>query len=143
VINAGLAWRASDRWSYSLQGDLVRYREVLDALRRNSGEAAAADFSLPNVIEPRFGAEFGAPLWCGCGVVKARGGLHYRSAGTLEYDGADPVLAAAFTGGRWRTVASVGGSFFTEHFANAIRLDFDFRDVFGSLDFEFGVVWRF
>src|SRR5262245_20124519 len=108
LLSAGLAWRPSDRWTVGLQGDLVRYREVMDSLRRNAG-GAAEDWSLPDAVEPRLGLEFSAPLWCGCGVVKLRGGVHYRSSGTLRYGGADPALARAFEGDGWETVATMGG----------------------------------
>ena len=106
LITAGFAWRAADRWSFVAQGDVIRYGEVVDALERNVGAEAAAGFSLPNAIEPRLGAEFSAPLWCGCGSVKLRGGLHYRSPGTLRYEGTDPIAARAFAPGSWRTVAT-------------------------------------
>jgi hypothetical protein len=141
LVTAGLAWRANDRWSFSLQGDVIRYREVVDALRRNVGDLAVG-FQLPNALEPRFGTEFGTPLWCGCGVVKFRGGLHYRSPGTLAYDGNDPV-AAAFTPGRWRTVGTLGFSFLTEHVGHALRLDLDAKDLFEGPDLSFGITWRF
>src|SRR6185436_5244491 len=84
LVSVGLAWRPSDRWTITAQGDLVRYQEVLDTLRRNDAAVAAA-FGLPNAVEPRLGLEFGAPLWCGCGTVKLRAGIHYRSPGTLRY----------------------------------------------------------
>jgi hypothetical protein len=142
LITAGLSWRSSDRWGFSAQGDWIRYREVVDALRRNVG-AEADGFQLRDVMEPRLGSEFTAPLWCGCGAVKLRGGLHYESAGTLRYVGADPATAGVFNQGKWRTVASVGGSFFTEHYSHALRLDFDARDVFEGPELSFGIVWRF
>jgi hypothetical protein len=142
VVAAGLAYRPTDRWSLSLQGDLIRYREVEKTLRRNAGDAAQS-FSLPNVVEPRFGAEFSAPLWCGCGVVKIRGGLHHRSAGTLRYGGTDPVLARTFAGDQWETVATLGGSFFSEYFGHALRLDIDSKDLFHGPDLSFGLVFRF
>jgi hypothetical protein len=141
VVSAGLAMRVSDRWGFSAQGDLIRYREVTETLRRNVGDGS--DFRLPDAVEPRVGAEFSAPLWCGCGVIKIRGGLYYRSPGTLRYEGSDPVLAAAFPTRSWRTVAALGGSFFTEHFDNALRLDLDARDLFDGPDLSFGVAWRF
>jgi hypothetical protein len=142
IVTAGVAWRTADRWSFSAQGDFVRYREVEDALRRNSGSLADG-FTLPDVVEPRLGAEFAAPLWCGCGVFKARAGLHYAAAGTLRYDGTDPRLAQAFGSGKWRTVASAGISFLTEHFGNALRLDLDSKDLFEGPELSFGIAWRF
>jgi hypothetical protein len=142
LLTVGLGWRASDRMSFAAQGDFIRYSEVVDALRRNAG-AGAEGFNLPDTIEPRIGTEFGAPLWCGCGVVKMRLGLHYQSPGTLRYRGADAVLAQAFTPGAWRTVATAGGSFFTEFFTNAVRLDLDARDLFDERELSFGIVWRF
>jgi hypothetical protein len=143
VITAGFAWRAVDRWTFVAQGDVIRYAEVVDALERNVGASAAAGFRLPNVVEPRLGAEFSAPLWCGCGSVKLRGGLHYRSAGTLLYEGTDPVAARAFAPGRWKTVASFGASWFSEYFGNGIRVDLDSRDVIDEPDLSIGIVWRF
>ena len=107
VIAAGFAWRAADRWSFMAQGEVIRYGEVVDALER------------------RLGAEFSAPLWCGCGSVRLRGGLHYRSAGTLQYEGTDPVAARAFAPGTWNTVAQFGASLFSEYLGNGIRLDLD------------------
>jgi hypothetical protein len=142
VVAAGIAWRPSDRWSFSAQGDVIRYGEVVDALRRNV--AAGADgFSLPDTVEPRAGTEFAAPLWCGCGVVKLRAGLHYQSPGVLRYDGADPLLAGAFTAEQWRTVFSLGASLFAEYVGNAVRLDVDSKDVFDGPALSFGIVWRF
>lgn len=143
LVSTGLAWRASDRWSVVAQGDVILYGEVMGSLERNIGEEAALDFSLPSTVEPRFGAEFAAPLWCGCGSVRFRGGLHYRSPGTLRYVGSDLILRRTFAPESWRTVASLGASFFTEHYGNALRLDFDVRDVFEGPNFSFGVVWRF
>ncbi|HEY6548726.1 MAG TPA: hypothetical protein VI589_12515, partial [Vicinamibacteria bacterium] len=143
VIAAGFAWRAADRWSFMAQGDVIRYGEVMDALERNVGASAAAGFRLSNVVEPRLGAEFSAPLWCGCGSVRLRGGLHYRSAGTLQYEGTDPVAARAFAPGTWKTVATLGASLFSEYFGNGIRLDLDSRNVFEGPDLSFGIVWRF
>jgi hypothetical protein len=143
LLKVGLGYRASDRLSFAAQADIIRYSEVVLALRRNAGPAAAEGFSLPDTLEPRLGTEFGAPLWCGCGVVKGRLGLHYQSPGTLRYDGTDPTLTQAFTPRGWRTVATAGASFFTEHFSNALRLDFDVRDLSGERELSFGVVWRF
>lgn len=142
LLTAGLAWRTADRWSFSAQGDFIRYHEVVDALRRNVGDRGDG-FSLPDVVEPRLGAEFGAPLWCGCGVVKLRAGIHYQSPGTLRYVGDDPWALAAFTAGRWRTVYSLGGSFMTEHFGKAVRLDLDAKDLFDGPELSFGMAWRF
>jgi hypothetical protein len=142
MVSTGLAWRASDRWSIVGQGDVILYSEVLKSLERNVGESAL-DFSLPSSVEPRLGAEFSAPLWCGCGIVHFRGGLHYRSPGTLHYVGPDPVLRRTFAQGSWRTVSTLGASLMAEHFGNALRLDLDVRDVFDGPDLSFGVVWRF
>lgn len=139
----GLAWRANNSWSFSAQGDYVRFNEVVDALRRNVGELAGRDFNLPNVVEPRVGAEFAAPLRCGCGTVKLRGGVHYQSPGTLRYGGADPTLLGAFPVRSWRAMVTLGGSFFAEHFGNALRLDVDSRDLLDGPAMSFGVVWRF
>lgn len=143
VITAGFAWRAADRWTVLAQGDVIRYSEVVDALVRNVGPDAAAGFRMPNVVEPRVAAEFSAPLWCGCGSVKLRGGLHYRSPGTLGYEGTDPIAAQAFAPGNWRTVAAAGASFFAEYYGNGIRLDLDSRDLVHGPELSFGIVWRF
>jgi hypothetical protein len=143
LVSTGLAWRTSDRWSFGAQGDVIRYGEVVDTLRRNVGDAAAAGFTLWNAVEPRFGAEFVAPLWCGCGIVRLRGGLSYRSPGTLGYSGPDPVAAQAFVPGSWRTVVTLGASFFAEHMGQALRFDVDSRDVVSGPDLSFGIVWRF
>jgi hypothetical protein len=143
VIGAGFALRASDRWTVLAQGDVIRYGEVVDALKQNVGEDAAAGFSLENALEPKVAAEFSAPLWCGCGIVKLRGGLHYRSPGTLLYEGADPVLSRAFAPGSWRTVGTLGASFSSEYYGHGIRLDLDSRDLVHGPDLSFGVVWRF
>jgi hypothetical protein len=142
LVTAGFALRSADRWSFSFQGDFIRYNEVVDAMHRNSG-SAADPFRLKDAVEPRMGVEFAAPLWCGCGVMKARAGLHYRSPGTLEYEGSDPAAAAAFAPGNWRTVASLGVSFLTEHFGNALRFDLDSKDLFDGPDISFGIAWRF
>jgi len=142
LVSTGLAWRASDRWSIVAQGDIILYSEVLASLERNIGEAAL-DYSLPSTVEPRIGGEFVAPLWCGCGVVRLRGGLHYRSPGTLRYLGPDPVLRRTFPQESWRTVASLGASLMAEHFGNALRFDVDVRDAFEGPDLSFGLVWRF
>ncbi|HJS57581.1 MAG TPA: hypothetical protein VKA01_05700 [Vicinamibacteria bacterium] len=142
LLAAGLALRPSDRWTLLVQGDLIRYREVIETLGRNSG-TPAVDWSLPDVVEPRVGMEFTAPLWCGCGVVRLRSGLHYRSSGSLRYVGTDPALARAFDHDPWETVASLGGSFFTEHFGHALRIDLDSRDLFHGPDLSFGLVFRF
>jgi hypothetical protein len=138
----GLAWRPSDRWTFSAQTDLVRYREVIDALRRNVGERATG-FRLSDVVEPRFGSEFGAPLWCGCGIVKVRGGLHYRSPGTLVYEGPDPIAAQAFRSRNWRTFLTGGVSLLSEHFGNALRLDLDSGDLVHGREISASIVWRF
>jgi hypothetical protein len=143
VITAGFALRAADRWTVLAQGDVIRYSEVVDALVRNVGPDAAAGFRMPNVVEPRVAAEFSAPLWCGCGSVKLRGGLHYRSPGTLGYEGTDPIAAQAFAPGNWRTVAAAGASFFAEYYGNGIRLDLDSRDLVHGPELSFGIVWRF
>jgi hypothetical protein len=142
ILSAGLAGRSSDRWGFSLQADLVRYREVLESLRRNRGQAAS-EFEMPDEIEPRFGVEYVMPLGCGCGLVRGRAGLHYRASGALRYEGSDPELAAAFRGGERRTAYSLGASFQTEHFGRALRLDVDARDVSEERVLSFGIVWRF
>jgi hypothetical protein len=142
LISAGLAWRTADRWSFGAQGDVIRYGEVLDTLHRNVGDAASG-FTLRNAVEPRVGAEFVAPLSCGCGIVRLRGGLQYRSPGTLHYAGPDTAAAQAFAAGNWRTVATLGASFLAEHMGNALRLDIDSRDVVSGPDLSFGIVWRF
>jgi len=142
TVTAGLAWSAPGRWSFMAEGDLIRYREVFESLRGNIGEGAAG-FGLPDTVEPRLGMEFATPLSCGCGVVKLRAGIHYRSPGTLRYAGGDPLRARAFPPGRWRSVAALGGSFFAQYFRNALRLDVDARDVFEGPELSFGLVWRF
>ena len=143
LVTTGLAWRATDRWSFSTQADFIHFSEVVDALHRNVGDAAAAGFSLPDTVQPRLGAEYAAPLWCGCGIVRLRAGIHHRSPGTLRYQGPDPVAAQAFTNRRWHTATALGGSFYTEHFDNALRLDVDARDLFDRRELSFGVAWRF
>jgi hypothetical protein len=143
IVSAGLALRASDRWTVLAQGDVIRYGEVVDTLEENVGVDAADGFSLANALEPRVAAEFSAPLWCGCGSVKLRGGLHYRSPGTLAYEGTDPALARAFGPGNWRTVGTLGASFLAEYYGNGIRLDIDSRDLVHGPDLSFGIVWRF
>jgi len=142
LVAAGLAFRPSDRWTLSAEGDLIRYREVIDTLRRNSA-TPAADWTLPDALEPRAGVEFAAPLWCGCGVVRLRGGLHYGSSGRIRYGGTDPLLARAFEHDPWETTGSLGASFFTEHFGHALRIDVDSRDVFNGPELSFGLVFRF
>jgi hypothetical protein len=142
VVLAGLAFRPADRWMFTAQGDLVRNREVLAALRRNVGSDAPG-FSIPDTLEPRLGTEFSAPLWCGCGIVSLRGGLAFRPPGTLVYEGEDEAASAAFRSGTWRTVTSLGASFVTEHFGNALRFDVDSRDLFDGPELSFGIVWRF
>ena len=142
LVAAGLAFRPKDRWTLSVEGDLVRYREVIETLRRNSA-ALAGEWSLPDAVEPRAGVEFSAPLWCGCGVVRLRGGLHYRSSGRLRYGGTDPQLARAFEHDPWQTTGTLGASFFTEHFGHALRIDVDSRDVFNGPELSFGLVFRF
>ncbi len=143
VASAGLAWRANNSWSFSGQVDFIRYQEVVDALRQNVGEVAGSDFHMSNAAEPRLGTEFATPLRCGCGTVKLRAGLHYESPGTLRYLGADPVLHDAFPVRSWRTTVTLGASFFSEYFGNAVRIDVDSRDVFDGPALSAGVVWRF
>jgi hypothetical protein len=142
LVSAGLAWRPSDRWTIAVQGDLVRYQEVVDTLRRNDADGALG-FGIPNAVEPRVGVEFGAPLWCGCGTVKVRGGIHYLSPGTLQYGGADDALARAFNQNDWETVATLGGSIFSEYFGTALRLDIDAKNLFHGPELSFGLVFRF
>jgi hypothetical protein len=142
LVTAGLAWRPSDRWLFTGQGDLIRYGEVVAAVRRNVG-GEAPGFRLPSTVEPRAGGEYSTPLACGCGIVKLRAGIHYRSPGTLRFVGPDAVPAAAFRNPGWRTVATLGASFLTEFFAHAIRVDVDAKDVFEGPGASFGVVWRF
>jgi hypothetical protein len=143
VTSFGLGWRADNHWSFSAQGDFIRFRDVVETLRRNVGEAAADGFVLPDEVEPRIGGEYATPLTCGCGSVKVRAGLHYESPGTLRYEGDDAALAATFSGQRRQVVFTLGGSLFAEHFGNALRLDLDARDVLDGPDLSFGVVWRF
>jgi hypothetical protein len=142
VFAAGLAWRLTHQWTFSAQADLIRYREVVETLRRNVG-AAALGFELSDQVEPRLGAEFVWPLSCGCGVSKLRGGVHYRSAGVLTYRGADPSLAAAFPGALGRAVGSLGASFLAEYFGRALRFDVDSADLLEGPELSFGVVFRF
>ncbi|MET0553668.1 MAG: hypothetical protein ABW221_11565 [Vicinamibacteria bacterium] len=143
VTSFGLGWRADNHWSFSAQGDFIRFQDVVQTLRRNVGDEAAAGFDLPDEVEPRVGGEYATPLTCGCGSVKVRAGLHYQSPGTLRYQGDDRALLAAFSGQRRQTVFTLGGSLFAEHFGNAIRFDLDARDVLDGPDLSFGVVWRF
>ena len=111
LVAAGLGWRADNHWSYSVQADFIRFRDVVETLRRNVGDEAAAGFDLPDEVEPRIGGEFATPLTCGCGSIKVRAGLHYRSPGTLRYEGDDPEQAAAFTSqGGWSCSRSAGRS---------------------------------
>jgi hypothetical protein len=143
VTSFGLGWRADNHWSFSAQGDFIRFKDVVSTLRRNVGDAAADGFDMPDEVEPRIGGEYATPLTCGCGSIKVRAGLHYQSPGTLRYAGEDPALAAAFTGQRRATVFTIGGSLFAEHFGNALRFDVDARDVLDGPALSFGVVWRF
>jgi hypothetical protein len=75
--------------------------------------------------------------------VKLRAGLHYESPGTLRFEGADPVLRDAFRVRSWRTTVTLGGSFFAEHFNNALRIDVDSLDLLDGPALSAGVVWRF
>ena len=141
---AGLAWRPSDRWSFAAQGDIIRYSEVDRRAAAQRRREAADDFSLPDAVEPRFGAEFAAPLWCGCGVVRLRGGLHYRSPGTLLYEGADPGRGARIhrrelANGRdaWARPSSPSTSA-TRCASTSTR-----ENVFDGPELSFGIVWRF
>lgn len=143
MVSLGLAWRASNAWSVTGQADVLRYQEVLDALRRNVGDERGRDFRVGNAVEPRLGAEFATPLRCGCGTIKIRAGLHYESPGTLHYDGADPVLRDAFRVRSWRTTLTMGASLFAEHFGNALRIDVDSRDLVDGPALSVGAVWRF
>lgn len=142
LVMAGLAFRPSDRWLFTVQGDVILGREVVAALQRNDADAAEG-FRLDDTVEPRLGSEFSAPLWCGCGNVRLRGGLDFRPPGTLSYEGSDPAASGAFRGEDWRTVGSLGFSFVTEHFGNAIRVDVDTVDLFHDPGLSFGIVWRF
>lgn len=143
VTSFGLGWRANNHWSFSAQGDFIRFKDVVQSLRRNVGDEAADGFDLPDEVEPRIGGEYATPLKCGCGSVKVRAGVHYESPGTLRYQGDDRTLASTFSGQRRHTVFTLGGSLFAEHFGNAVRLDVDARDVLDGPDLSFGVVWRF
>jgi hypothetical protein len=143
VTSFGLGWRADNHWSFSAQGDFIRFQDVVQTLRRNVGDEAAAGFDLPDQVEPRVGGEYATPLTCGCGSIKVRAGLHYRSPGTLRYEGEDRALAATFSGQRREVAFTLGGSLFAEHFGNALRFDLDARDVLDGPDLSFGVVWRF
>jgi hypothetical protein len=143
VIAFGLSGRPSERWSIAAQIDVIRYREVLETLRRNIGVEAAAGFEIGNAVEPRLGVEFAAPLSCGCGLVRLRAGVHYASPGALRYEGLDEARRTAFAGRSWRTVATLGGSFLAEYFGQAWRLDLDSRDLFEGPELSFGIVWRF
>jgi hypothetical protein len=142
VLTAALAWYGTDQWSFFAQGDVVRYGEIMGALRRNVG-GAARNFDMPDVIEPRAGSEMAIPLSCGCGTLKVRGGLHYRSPGTIVYTGIDPALQDTFGVQSWRLVASVGASFFGEYFGKAVRFDVDSRDLVEGPEMSFGMVLRF
>jgi hypothetical protein len=142
LVMAGLAFRPGDRWLFTVQGDLALNREVVAALQRNDA-GGTGSFRLDDTVEPRLGSEFSAPLWCGCGIVRLRGGLAFRPPGTLSYEGSDPALSAEFRGEDWRTVGSLGASFVTEHFGNAVRVDVDALDLFHDPGLSFGIVWRF
>jgi hypothetical protein len=142
LVSIGLAWRASDRWRFAAQGDVIRLGEVISTLRRNVGDAADG-FFMSHVVEPRLGAEFTAPLWCGCGLAALRGGLHYRSPGTMRYEGPDPTAARAFSARSWRTIATLGASLSGEHFGHALRFDVDSRNVFDGPELSFAVSLRF
>jgi hypothetical protein len=143
VLTAGLAFYGTHQWSLFAQGDVIRYGEVLGSVRGNVGSAVARGFDIDDAIEPRVGGEFAIPLTCGCGTLKLRGGLQYLSPGTLVYTGADPVLEQLFGPRSWRTVASLGASFFAEYFGKALRLDLDSKDVLDGPALSFGIVFRF
>jgi hypothetical protein len=142
LASMGLAWRASDRWRFAAQGDVIRYGEVISTLKQNDGDAADG-FGMAHAVEPRVGAEFSAPLWCGCGLAALRAGLHYRSPGTLHYEGPDPLATRAFSAQSWRTVATLGASLSAEHFGHALRFDLDSRNLFDGPELSFGISWRF
>jgi hypothetical protein len=142
LVSAGLSFRPSDRWMFTAQGDLVLNREVLTALHRNVS-VDTSGFRIADTLEPRLGSEFSAPLWCGCGIVRLRGGLFFRPPGTLVYEGDDAGAAATFGGSEWHTVTTLGASFVTEHFGNALRVDIDSRDLLDGPELSVGIVWRF
>jgi hypothetical protein len=142
VLTAALSYYGTSQWSFFAQGDVIRYGEVLGAVRRNGG-SGARDFEIGDAIEPRLGTELAIPLTCGCGTVKLRGGLQYLSPGTLVYTGADPVLEQLFGARSWRTVASLGASFFAEYFGRALRFDLDSKDLLEGPALSLGVVLRF
>ena len=144
VTSFGLGWRADNHWSFSAQGDFIRFRDVVETLRRNVGDEAAAGFDLPDEVEPRIGGEYATPLTCGCGSVKVRAGLHYQSPGHAALRGRRPRRWPPRSPGQRRQVVfTLGGSLFAEHFGNALRFDLDARDVLDGPALSFGVVWRF
>jgi hypothetical protein len=116
---------------------------VLGALGRNTGQAAAEGFRLPDAVEPRLGLELMTPLSCGCGNLRLRAGVSGRSPGMIEYEGADPDLSRAFAGGSWRAVLSAGGSFVGEYFGRAVRLDLDSTDLLRGPRISVGLSARF
>jgi hypothetical protein len=143
LVSAGLAWRHSGRWIVSTQADLIRYREVIRALDRNTAPGTSQAFRLENAVEPSFGVEWASHLKCGCGNVRVRAGVRGESPGRLRYVGADPSLARVFPGDRWRAVATLGASFVGEYFGRAIRLDVDSADLARGPHLSVGASVRF
>lgn len=143
LVSAGLAWRSSARWTVAAEADLIRYSEVLDTLTANVGSETSDAFQLGDAVEPRLGLEFAAPLSCGCGSVRVRGGVRGRSPGSLRYSGEDAALAVAFPGASWRAVFTLGASLVGEYFGRAIRLDLDSTDLLEGPRLSVGATMRF
>jgi hypothetical protein len=143
LVSAGLAWRSSGRWTIAAEADLIRYSEVLDTLTGTVGSETSDAFELGDAVEPRLGLEFAAPLSCGCGNVRVRGGVRGRSPGSLRYSGDDAALASAFPGASWRAVFTLGASLVGEYFGRAIRLDLDSTDLLEGPRLSVGATVRF
>jgi hypothetical protein len=125
VLSAGVAWRISDVWTVTLQGDHVSYRPVRRALAEFS---ASPVLTLPDAFEPRAGIEATFPAPFG-GYLKLRVGARRESTGRLRYDGTDPVLTQAFRPERALFRAAVGASVFGEFYDKGFRLDVDTSQV--------------
>ena len=116
LSSVGLAWRASNSWSYTGQIDIIRYHEVVDAAaQRGRGRRERLLVVHRRRAEGRRGVRDAAPLRLRHGEDPR--GDPLRVAGHARLRRERPPAADRVPVPLWRTTLTLGASFFAEHSA--------------------------
>ena len=121
VVSGGVAWQPELRRAQTLLLTAQVDRVLLDAIQPTAVSGVpfpAGDYGVKSDFELRAGGELTLPVlgrWASHGAfrpnrLQLRAGWHRQAAGSIVYEGPDPVQQGLFPSGTRRDLLSVGAS---------------------------------